>query len=129
MLRPIFDQASKCNGSIDQNLRRALQWWKTVLATDIAELRSWGEISGDAAHLFCDASSCPAHLGAVLIVDKKFFWTHADPPPEVISQFTRRGDNQIMGLELLAITLGLCTFREQVAGRNVIVHCDIRVQR
>ena len=29
-----------------------------------------------------------------------------------------------MDLELLAITLGLCTFREQIAGRNVIVHCD-----
>ena len=25
MLRPVFDQASKRNGSIDQNLRRALQ--------------------------------------------------------------------------------------------------------
>ena len=124
MLRPIFDQASKRNGVVDQNLRRALQWWKAVLATSIAELREWDENTSDAVHLFCDASGNPAHLGAVLIADKTIFWTHSVLHPDLLKQFTRRRDNQIMGLELMAITLGLCSLREQIARRNVIIHCD-----
>ena len=124
MLRPIFDQATKRNGQVDANLRRALEWWRAVLRKDIAELRLWDEPVTDAVHLFCDASGMPAHLGAVLIVDKVFLWTHADPPSSLIEKFKRRADNQIMGLELLAITLGLCSFREQLSGRQVVIHCD-----
>eukprot|EP00973_Karenia_brevis_P002177 293821-Karenia_brevis.AAC.1 len=29
-----------------------------------------------------------------------------------------------MGLELLAISLAFCTFRQMLAGRKVVVHCD-----
>jgi len=38
--------------------------------------------------------------------------------------FASRSDQQIMGLELLAISLGLCTFEHLLRGRNVVVHCD-----
>ena len=38
--------------------------------------------------------------------------------------FKRRSDNQIMGLELLAISLGLATFVDTLRGRKVIVHSD-----
>ena len=38
--------------------------------------------------------------------------------------FTRREDNQIAGLELLAIALGLSTFGEVLAGRRVCVWSD-----
>eukprot|EP00973_Karenia_brevis_P092677 12413581-Karenia_brevis.AAC.1 len=29
-----------------------------------------------------------------------------------------------MGLELLAVSLALCTFREHLSGKQVIIHCD-----
>lgn len=87
-------------------------------------MRLWEEPVVGAVHLFCDTSGQPAHLGAVLIVDKLFLWTHADPPQELLDKFRRRSDNQIMGLEPLAITLGFCSFRKYLSGRQVIVHCD-----
>ena len=96
-----------------------------MLPTGIAELRLWQEPADDTVHLFGDASGQPAHLGAVLLVDKRVFWTHADPPQEVLDKFKRRSDNQIMGLELLAITLGLCSFRKVLAGRQIVIHCDV----
>lgn len=38
--------------------------------------------------------------------------------------FTRRRDAQIMGLELLSITLGLQTFKGMLQGRKVVIHSD-----
>ena len=38
--------------------------------------------------------------------------------------FRRRGDNQIMSLELLALALGFSTFAAQLAGRRVRVFSD-----
>ena len=55
--------------------------------------------------------------GAVLFADC--------PPPEcVTAHFVKRADQQIMGLELLSIALGLCTFKAQCEGRIVFVHSD-----
>ena len=51
-------------------------------------------------------------------------WTHMEPPAKVLAQFRPRKDNQIMGLELLAISLGMSTFEERLRGRTVIIHCD-----
>ena len=45
-------------------------------------------------------------------------------PTEMIRHFRARRDNQIMGLELLAISLGMCSFEHLLTGRAVVVHCD-----
>jgi hypothetical protein len=75
-------------------------------------------------HMFCDAASTPPHLGVVLVDAGHWYWTHAGVGPEVLAQFRRRRDNQIMGLELLAISLGLSTFASRLQGRRVIIHSD-----
>ena len=41
-----------------------------------------------------------------------------------MKKFQRRGDNQIMGLELLSISLGLWSFQNLLQGRKVVVHSD-----
>ena len=46
------------------------------------------------------------------------------PSPAIMGQFKQRKDNQIMGLELLAISLGMCTFEWLLVDRKVVVHCD-----
>ena len=46
------------------------------------------------------------------------------PSSVAVARFQARQDNQIMGLELLAISLGLCTFEKFLSGRKVVVHCD-----
>ena len=45
---------------------------------------------------------------------------------QVAELFKRRKDNQIMGLELLSISLGLCTFDSMIQGRRLVVHSDNR---
>ena len=44
----------------------------------------------------------------------------------MLAFFRRRKDHQIMGLELMAISLGLSTFSDRIANRKVIMHCDNR---
>ena len=45
---------------------------------------------------------------------------------QMLGLFRRRRDKQIMGLELLAVSMGLSTFRDMLAHRNVIIYCDNR---
>ena len=75
-------------------------------------------------HLFCDARGYPPHLGAVLFVDGVCYWTHMEPSESVLKEFTCRSDNQIMGLELLSISLGMSTFQDKLRDRCVVIHSD-----
>jgi hypothetical protein len=144
MLRPLFDQKSRKDGHVSPELRRSLVWWLQVwrvgagvwllgvafavmfqvLSMNLAELRPWGQVASQTVHLFGDAAGNPPHLGAVLCIDGEWFWSHADAPVEVLASFRRRRDNQIMGLELLSISLGFETFSEKLRGRKVVVHSD-----
>lgn len=83
MLRPIFDQKSKRDGQLSPELRRALEWWCWVLCKLVAELRPWKPVCSPPLHLFCDAAGTPPHLGAVLFVGRKPYYTHAAVPKEV----------------------------------------------
>ena len=124
MLRPIFDQQTRRDGRVDSELRRSLQWWVSVLELELCELRRWKTVELPVVHLFCDASGNPAHLGAVLFVDGDVLWTHMGVETQVLQTFRQRADNQIMGLELMAISLGLCTFEFWLRGRRVVIHSD-----
>ena len=33
-------------------------------------------------------------------------------------------DNQIMGLEIVAVSLGLCTFVDKLRDTKIVIHCD-----
>lgn len=83
MLRPIFDQKSKFDGQLGPELRRALEWWCWVLCELVAELRPWKPVCSPPMHLFCDARGTPPHLGAVLFVGRKSYWTHIAVSKEV----------------------------------------------
>ena len=124
MLRPVFDQKSRRDGDVSPELRRSLHWWRSILEMRISELRSWQQNVDQPAHLFCDAAGSPPHLGAVLCVDSCWYWTHSDAPKNVLAKFTHRKDNQIMGLELLSISLGFATFAELIRRKRVVVHSD-----
>ena len=91
---------------------------------DICESHPWEKSWERPAHLFVDASGSPAHLGAVLFCDHGVYWCHMAAPDNIVGRFRSRHDNQIMGLELLSIALGLGTFEWAIAGRKVVVHCD-----
>ena len=42
MLRPLYDQKTRWDGSMSPELRRSLVWWDEVLGAGIAEVREWG---------------------------------------------------------------------------------------
>jgi hypothetical protein len=144
MLRPIIDQQTRYDGKLGSELRRALEWWIQVLVFGVSETIPWGDREREVAHLFCDAASTPACLGAVLFHKTHIWWTAQAAPEKIMQSFKRRKDQQIMGLELLAIALALSTFANQlkgactrafaflldstssrdIVGMRVIVHCD-----
>jgi len=78
----------------------------------------------EVAQSFCDASGSPPHIAAVLHIDGQWFWTHMPIQESVINQLEIRNDAQIMALELISISLGLCTFQGKLADRKVVVHSD-----
>ena len=124
MLRPIFDQKTRRDGAMTPELSIGLEWWDEVFDKQVAELRDWKEEYSPPVHLFCDASGQPPYLGAVLFIDGMCWYTHMKVTDDILERFKRRRDNQIMGLELLSISLGLSTFEEMLKGRRIVVHSD-----
>lgn len=124
MLRPIFDQQTRYDGKMSPELRRALSWWDGALQFGIAEVHPWVGDDSEPLHLFCDASGKAAKLGAVIRADGKWFYTSMTTPGILMRRFRHRRDKQILGLELLAISLGLGTFQWLLEGRRVVIHCD-----
>ena len=92
---------------MSHELEAALRWWLQVLKSGLAEFKEWKANLQRPLHLLCDASGSPPHLGAVLVHDEECFYTDLVPSPQLMAAFKQRRDNQIMGLELLAISLGL----------------------
>ena len=124
MLQPIFAQQRRHTRAMNDSLPRALNWWLQVFDLDIVDKRSWTAAASAPIHLFCDASSSPAHLGVVAFIDNEILWSHMAPSGALLRNFAHREDKQIMGLELLAISLGLCTFGDALRGRKVVVYSD-----
>ena len=124
MLRPIFSQKGNANGRIDAELMRALQWWRQVLELGITESHKWECNVERPLHLFTDARGWPPHSGAVLFDGSRWLYADMEAPAHLLEKFTTRHDNQIMGLELLGISLGMSTFESELRGKAVVVHCD-----
>ena len=99
-------------------------WWRSALQSEIAEERVWSATPLPPVHVFGDASGSPPQLGVVVCADAVWYWTYLAPGDSVMQPFARRRDCQIMGLELLAISLAMCTFERILRGRTVVVHCD-----
>ena len=125
MLAPLYWHAKSRCSAVTQKLSLCLRWWRQVLACNIVQHHPWHEHEkSEWVQLFADASSTPAHLGAVVVLGRKFFYTSWAVPSELLSLFQFRRDNQIMGLELLAIALALDTFADKIRGRRVRVWSD-----
>ena len=93
-LRPIFDQSTRRDGRMNDELREALRWWIRVLATHITQLHEWTEVGDVPVHLFTDASSGNGgYLGVVLFADGQVWWTHRDIPDRLRAAFCNRKDN------------------------------------
>ena len=122
-LRPIFDQTTRRDGNMALELQHSLQWWKKVLQYGVTESKPWKEPEGADVHIFCDAAGSGG-LGAVLLAGRQVFFVHQQAPEELSRFFKVRSDKQILGLELLAISLALSSFAHLLRGRRVVIHSD-----
>jgi len=124
MLRPIYQQKFSRRGTMCPRLVTALKWWANVLELDIAEKRAWKQQTRAPAHLYVDARSTPPRCAAVLFLDGKVLYTDGPPGAVHMSQIKKRGDGDIMSLELMAIAVGLATFADELRGRQVWIFED-----
>ena len=128
MLRPLFAQQYGRRAKVGADLHLALSWWLWVFNLNLRRVASWSGVKRvhglSPAVLLADAASHPARLAAVLVVGNEIFWTDAAPPRELTRCFAQRNDSQIMALELAAISLGLSTFADRLAGRQVVAFSD-----
>ena len=125
MLRPLFQQehAPLPGGKLGDSLKLALKWWQKALALKMSQKVLVAEET-EVVELFCDARGSPPRLAAVLFADGRIQYTDLETPEELLKLFEAREDAQIMGQELLAIAVGLCTFMESLRGRCVRVWTD-----
>ena len=124
MLRPLFAHARSKSTRLHTPVRLCLQWWLEVFSFSLEERQFWSCSRQNPVQLFADARGDPPRLAAVLLVDGATLYTDWAPPAALLEIFRSRRDNQIMGLELLAIALGLSTFADVIYGRRVVVWSD-----
>ena len=54
------------------------------------------------------------------------YYTDGEPAGVLMEHFSDRSDHQITNLEILAVSVGLCTFCDCLRGRKVVVFSDNR---
>lgn len=108
--RPIFSHAHRRTSSVGPSLRLALEWWLEILQLDLGQAREWEQRRQDRAIILADARGWPPRAAAVVLAAGELHWTTYAVPDKLLEFFNARGDNQIGGLELIAIALALSTF-------------------
>ena len=91
---------------------------------DLVLCWGWRQEEKQWLHLYADARGEPPRIAAVLFVDGLTYFCDMAPKSEILQNFRRRSDNQIMGLELLSIALGLSSFEPWLRGRRVMIWSD-----
>lgn len=126
MLRPIYAQqhAPLKGGRIGPLLKLSLQWWLAILQLELHEVVPLRPSLCKLVELFGDARGSPARVASVLVSDDLITYSDWAPCHNVLDTFCPRKDNQIMGLELLAVLFGLSTFLDKITGSCVRVWID-----
>ena len=59
-----------------------------------------------------------------MFTGEQILYTDGLPAPEILEKFSKRKDNQITTLEVLAIAIGLSTFGALLENKRVIIFSD-----
>lgn len=125
MVRRFYSQqyAPLPAGRMGAMLQLAIKWWLHVLKDQMCQAlvrRTQPEV----VELFGGAPRKPARVASVLFDGGEVLYSDWEPTEQMLSFFYLRKDNQIMGLEVLAVALGLSTFAERLRGKTVRVWID-----
>ena len=124
-LRPLLDHSHRRNPILREDARCSLTWWLDVVERGVAEHAAWeARAPAPPLLLWADARGSPARIAAVLYADGSWLYTDLAPDADVMRQFKARGDNQIAGLEMLAVALGVSTWGRLIQGRSLRVFSD-----
>jgi len=126
MTRPFIEQQHHCSKGniISKKLRLAMKWWIQALENKVVNTKQVS-CKREKVDLFCDAASTPPKLAAVLFNGQsRPEFTRIDVEKRLMQKFEDRKDNQIMGLEILAIILGIETYKEKMSGKLVRIWTD-----
>ena len=124
MLRPLYFHSKVWSAKWSEHLELALRWWQEVLHLELQQVWSWYDIPWSWGHLYCDARGDPAQIAAVLFMDGERFFCDMRVPDSILIFFPARKDNQILGLEMLSIALGLSSFASRIKNRRIIIWSD-----
>ena len=125
MVKPFYCQqyaptvGAKCNNT----LQHAIKWWLEIFDKDLTQSISLKR-RGKTVDIFCDASGAPPIIAGVLFQHSQVKYCVANVPVELTTQFEKRNDDQIMGLELYAIWASLETFERECHGASVRIWTD-----
>ena len=122
MLRPLYNRQYGKGNCLSTSLRVVLKWWLRVLEHEIVETRPWRAQQPKTAFLFADASA--THVGAVLFSGADILYTDWKPTDSFFAMLEDRSDNQIMGLEIVAVAVALCTFRPYLSNMHIRIFSD-----
>jgi len=129
--RPVFAQANAplpgCR--IGEWLQQALVWWNAYFKMRPVSVRS---CMGNRAHatIWVDASGTSRGIGALCTCSQwgpHYFYTDMIASEQFMQQLDPRGDKYIAILEMLAICVGLWTWRQELEGAAITVFCDNQV--
>ena len=125
MVRPFYAQqyAKNRNGRCDEILMGAIKWWIEVFDNDLKQAIDLRK-RAKTVDLFCDASGNPPIMAAVMLDKGCAEYCTKLVPDAIMQKFEHRKDEQIMGLELLAVLMGVETFQNKLKNRNVRVWTD-----
>ena len=124
MLLPLYQQSRGRASAVGPQLRLALRWWQEVFTHNLEQLWAWNRVPTKWAHVYADARGSPPRVAAVLFIDGLTFYTDCKPPEHALAAFEKRSDNQIMGLELLALALALSSFGPLLKDRRFFLWSD-----
>ena len=106
------EYASARNGKCSPALVDATKWWLEVFENKLTQSVS---LKHKLKHvdIFCDASSSPPVLAAVVFSKTCVRYCVEDCPVWVFQKLENRDDDQIMAYEIMAILMAIESFREE----------------
>ena len=120
MIKPFYAQqyAPTKNGKCGPALEKAIGWWLEVFENNLTQSISMKHRTNQVS-MFCDASGSPPIIAAVLFSKSSVQYCVMDCPLWLAQKLEDRNDNQIMAYEMVAIIMGLETFKAEC--RNSVV--------
>ena len=125
LIKPFYAQqyAPNSKSRCSQALSDATRWWLNVFENKLTQSISLKH-KVKQVNMFCDASSSPPVLAAVVFSKTSVRYCVQRCPDWVSLKLESRADDQIMAYEIMAILMGIETFKDECCNSVVKVWTD-----